>query len=98
MKPRSPAPSNDPRASDAISTSLSLQRGSLWRHHLRRSELAWALGTITLTSFLLLPLMRLWRADLKIPFAYEGDALFYVMITKGVLRHGWWFENPDLGA
>ena len=96
MKPRSPAPSNDRRASDAISTSLSSQRESLWR--LLRSELAWALGTMALTSLLLLPLMRLWRADLQIPFAYQYDSLFYLMTTKGVLRHGWWFENPDLGA
>ena len=53
---------------------------------------------MALTSLLLLPLMRLWRADLRVPFEDRGDSLFYLMTTKGVLRHGWWFENPDLGA
>jgi hypothetical protein len=47
---------------------------------------------------LVIPVLRLWRADLRAPFLYDGDALFNLMVTKGVLKHGWWLENPDLGA
>src|SRR5215212_2862298 len=68
-----------------------------WRP-LRLDELAWALGTVALTCLVLIPLLRLWRADLHAPFLYKSDALFYLMVTKGVLKHGWWLENPDLGA
>ncbi len=60
---------------------------------------AWATGTVILTILLLIPLMRLWRADFQIPFRYGGDdAASYLMATKSVLQHGWWLENPNLGA
>jgi hypothetical protein len=42
--------------------------------------------------------LRLWRADLRIPFDYSGDTLFNLMAVKGVLEHGGYNENPSLGA
>ena len=32
------------------------------------------------------------------PFTLGGDAQYYLMVIKGILVHGWWLENPDLGA
>jgi hypothetical protein len=32
------------------------------------------------------------------PFTLEGDAPYYLMVIKGILLHGWWLENPNLGA
>jgi phosphoglycerol transferase len=32
------------------------------------------------------------------PFTLGGDAPYYLMVIKGILLHGWWLENPDLGA
>jgi len=32
------------------------------------------------------------------PFTLGGDAPHYLMVVKSVLDHGWWLENPDLGA
>src|SRR5215208_6910918 len=43
-------------------------------------------------------IMRLWRANLWMPFTLGGDAPYYLMVIKGTLLHGWWLENPDLGA
>jgi|SRR5215207_1217141 len=63
------------------------------------SGFAWATGTVILTGLLLIPVMRLWRAEIYIPFRYGGgDAAFFLMAIKSVLKHGWFLENPDLGA
>src|SRR5215208_4412825 len=96
MEARSQSRSGDRKPSGTASAALRKQLKSLWRHI--RSDLAWACGTVALTSLLLIPLMRLWRADLRVPFYYDGDALLYLMYNKSVLKHGWFLENPDLGA
>jgi hypothetical protein len=43
-------------------------------------------------------LLRLWKADLHVPFAYHGDALLYTLVVKSTLDHGWWWINPSVGA
>jgi len=47
---------------------------------------------------MVIPMMQLWRANLWMPFTLGGDAPYYLMVIKGTLLHGWWLENPDLGA
>ena len=42
--------------------------------------------------------LELWRADLAIPFSYSNDADYYLMLTKGVVAHGWPYVNHDLGV
>jgi phosphoglycerol transferase len=42
--------------------------------------------------------LRLWRADLRVPFNYRGDSLFFAMMVKAVIDHGWYLTNPQLGA
>jgi phosphoglycerol transferase len=41
---------------------------------------------------------KIWRADLRVPFYYSGDSLFYSMFVRGVLDNGWYWQNPALGA
>lgn len=41
--------------------------------------------------------LRLWRGDLEVPLAGQGDALFNVALVKALAEHGWWTHNPDLG-
>jgi len=43
-------------------------------------------------------LLRLWEADLRVPFNYGGDALAFGLVTKSVVDHGWYLTNPHLGA
>jgi len=43
-------------------------------------------------------LLRLWRADLRVPFDYEDDALYFGMMVKAVVDGGWFLKNPLLGA
>lgn len=41
--------------------------------------------------------MKLWRADPRTPFEYGGDALFYEMVTKGIIDNGWYLRNNFIG-
>src|SRR3979409_1261062 len=43
-------------------------------------------------------LLELWRADLRVPFDYSGDALFFALGTKTPLEQGWFWTNPNVGA
>src|SRR5205085_7401077 len=42
--------------------------------------------------------LRLWRADLRVPFNYRGDSVFFAMMVKAVIDRGWYLTNPQLGA
>jgi len=55
-------------------------------------------SVVSLSSLLLIVIMRLWRADLFVSFGYEGDGLFNSAIIKGVIDNGWYLRNPMLGA
>jgi phosphoglycerol transferase len=45
----------------------------------------------------LVGVMRLWRADLHVPFAYSGDSLCVEMWIKGIMENGWYLHNHSLG-
>ena len=89
------------RPSAELSEPSAAPHGSRWW----RPDFAWALATVALTGVLLIPLLRLWKMDFRVPFNYTGeglnytgDSLFYLLIIKGVLEHGWYLENPDVGV
>lgn len=41
---------------------------------------------------------KIWRADLRVPFYYSGDSLFYTMFIRTTIDNGWYWQNPALGA
>ena len=41
---------------------------------------------------------EMWRADLRVPFYYSGDSLFYSMFIRGIIDNGWYWQNPAIGA
>src|SRR5262245_29335120 len=43
-------------------------------------------------------LLKLWAADLRVPFDYHGDSNSFGMLVKSIIDHGWYLSNPDLGA
>jgi phosphoglycerol transferase len=55
------------------------------------------LTAIILCVLILICVMELWRADLKIPFRYSGDALWSCISIKGVIDNGWYLHNNYLG-
>jgi hypothetical protein len=44
--------------------------------------------------------LRLWRADLTVPFRYSliDDTKFYLLLIKSIIDHGWFLTNHSLGA
>src|SRR5262245_47271450 len=59
----------------------------------------WAeyLGAAALSVLILVVVLRLWRADLTVPFAYSGDGLLTCAWVKGLVEHGWFLHNPSVG-
>jgi len=49
------------------------------------------------TVAILFPVMKLWQADLSVPFSYSWDANFNAMLIKSILTGGW-YVNSNLGA
>ena len=43
-------------------------------------------------------LLRLWRVDLHVPFNYEGDSPFYLVLVKAIASGEWIWSNNTLGA
>src|SRR5678816_3620100 len=68
---------------------LSMQKS--WR------EIAAYVAVIAVCFLVLIWTMRLERTDLRTPFTYQGDALFYHLVVKGVGDNGWFQSNPMLG-
>jgi phosphoglycerol transferase len=42
--------------------------------------------------------LKLWKADLRVPFYYAGDTVFYAMCVKGMIDNGWYWQNAFVGA
>jgi phosphoglycerol transferase len=55
------------------------------------------IGVSILSILILFWVLKLWQADLRIPFAYYGDALFSGMIIKGIIDNGGYLRNPFVG-
>jgi len=41
--------------------------------------------------------LKLWRADLRVPLHYNGDALVHLLFIKGIVENGWYWQNPFVG-
>ncbi|MBN1323068.1 MAG: hypothetical protein JW986_03590 [Methanotrichaceae archaeon] len=67
-----------------------------------RSRINWEeLGAyglaIGICIFILIWVLRLWEANLTMPFDYQVDTLLTCTLIKGVLENGWYQINPYLG-
>jgi phosphoglycerol transferase len=41
--------------------------------------------------------LKLWRADLHVPFSYHGDSLFTQLWIKGIVENGWYLHQERVG-
>lgn len=55
-------------------------------------------SAILLTLAILVGVMKLWHADLTVPFNYGGDGIFVQSYIKGIVDKGWFLNNRFLGA
>jgi hypothetical protein len=63
-----------------------------------RTDVLVGAGASLLALLLAMLVLRVWRGSLAVPFDYERETLYYLMLVKGLLDHGGAFENPSLGA
>ena len=58
------------------------------------------IGALTAVAALVLAslALKVWRGELGVPFAYEEETQYYLMLAKTMEDHGGYFENPSLGA
>ena len=59
--------------------------------------LGYGIAVISCLSILIWTL-KLWRADLYVPFQYGGDAWLVGMMVKGMINNGWVFHSALLGT
>jgi hypothetical protein len=64
----------------------------------RARDAAYAAATALVAGLLTVPTLRLWDANLSLPFAYRGDALLVLANIKTILEQGWYTGTPLLGA
>jgi hypothetical protein len=64
----------------------------------RWEEAAYAALAAALSSLAGFLVLEPWRGSLHVPYNYTGDANFYHSMLKGILEHGWFWHNPNLGA
>ena len=63
-----------------------------------RREAALYGAALVLCLAILTVVMKLWQANLTVPFSYDGDALLSGMLVKSIAENGWYLSNPHLGA
>jgi len=56
------------------------------------------LFTIFLCLAILTWILKLWKADISIPFSLDYDSNFVGMLVKSIMDNGWYQYNPHLGA
>lgn len=54
-------------------------------------------GAVILCLIVLTCSLKLWEADFKVPFVYDGDGLFNGMVIKGIINNGWYLHNSFIG-
>lgn len=67
---------------------ITKSRGSAW--------LAYSTAVV-LTIIVLVWVMKLWEADLSVPFNSSGDGLYYGAVIKGMIDNGWYLHNDYIG-
>ena len=68
------------------------------RHLSGRREAGFAAAAAVLAGVGATIFLRLWDADIRVPFSYSGDGTLNLTLIKTVMERGWFYENPRLGA
>src|SRR5215813_10935556 len=74
------------------------EQPSLSSRQLRLRSAGIYMFTAAFSVILLFPVMELKREAVRMPFAYQGDTMFYHLLVKGMIDNGWFLENPMLAA
>ena len=56
------------------------------------------IGTALLSLAILFIILRLWKANLRVPLSSGWDANFTATIIKGLIDNGWYLQNSFIGV
>ncbi len=79
-----------------VADRFAIKLGVLQRPRLR--ELLGYAAALALCLLILVWAMGLRREAVRMPFTYQGDTMFYHLLVKGMVDHGWFLDNPSLAA
>jgi phosphoglycerol transferase len=65
---------------------------------LAATDLAPTLAAAALSTLFASVVLKVWKTRFDVPFAYSWDANQFGMYVKGILDHGWYYRNSNLGA
>jgi phosphoglycerol transferase len=71
--------------------------GAVTRRLLSRAAIVAGLDAIFVLGVSIITL-TLWEYDLRVPFDYRSDTLWFAVLVKGMLQNGWTFNVPQLSA
>jgi phosphoglycerol transferase len=57
-----------------------------------------ALGQALLIAASLFLLLEGWHRDIRVPFGFSSDTLWFLMQSKSTVDNGWWWSNPRIGV
>jgi hypothetical protein len=63
-----------------------------------RADAPFAAAAMLLALAAAVVVLELWNADLRVPFAYTGDATLNLVLIDSTIENAWHFENDRLGA
>jgi hypothetical protein len=75
--------------------------GRSWRSRLHvrhRREIAAATAAALLATAFGFWVLRLWDANIEVPFLVGTDATLNLAVIKDTITHGWFLTNPNLAA
>src|SRR5206468_2172279 len=75
-----------------------VQTGEASRRQSILRNVAGYLAALALCLLCLTWTLKLWRADLHVPFVYGQDGLLTAAMVKGVIDNPWYWHNAYLGA
>ena len=61
-------------------------------------ETLWLLATMALSVVVAVVVLRLWDASAHIPLVAESDGMLNLLGLKGMIDHGWFLYNGEVGA
>jgi len=66
------------------------------RHPLVDGPLGYVFAVFVTVVFLFL-ILKLWRADLSVPFHYNGDGMYYLRMIRNIIDTGWYLSDARVG-
>ncbi|RCX19016.1 hypothetical protein DFP94_10532 [Fontibacillus phaseoli] len=63
-----------------------------------KKNIGYIIVSVLLSIIFTFSILKLWNADLSVPFSYSGDSLLTGLMIKSIINNGWYLSNNFVGA